>query len=244
VNEQTAREIYDAEVGVFETATEALKGLLEGLLDEVSSAYGVRDGSWVSGKAKGFDSFYEKVKDDGCIDRAGCLERVRDFGRARVVVQTVDDVYRMVELLEDQDLLAPDWGSVQDHIEKPQERGYRSYHIHVGVEIPVETRKETILCELQIRSAIQHAWSGFSHKDFYKGGAIPAVYEDQMGEMSSLLASVDRMAAKLIEHLNEESPASPVLPPAPSPTPPVPPKSGRLWGLLSRKDRGRPIQEG
>jgi ppGpp synthetase/RelA/SpoT-type nucleotidyltranferase len=98
--------------------------------------------------------------------------------------------------------------------------------------------KETILCELQIRSAIKHAWSGFSHKDLYKGSAITAVYEDQMGEMSSLLASVDRMAAKLIEHLNEESPASPVLPPAPSP---MPPKSSRLWDLLFRKDRGRPI---
>jgi ppGpp synthetase/RelA/SpoT-type nucleotidyltranferase len=235
VDEQTAREIYDAEIGVFEAATQALKGLLEGLLAEVSAAYGVRDGSWVSGKAKGFESFYEKVKDGGCTDRDSCLERVRDFGRARVVVQTVDDVYRMVELLEDQEILAPDWGSVEDYIEDPQERGYRSYHIHVDVEIPVETRKETILCELQIRSAIQHAWSGFSHKDFYKGGAIPAVYEDQMGEMSSLLASVDRMAAKLIEHLNEEGPDAPIPPDSPAPAPAKPARFPRLRGFISGK---------
>jgi ppGpp synthetase/RelA/SpoT-type nucleotidyltranferase len=235
VDEQNAREIYEGEVGTFEDATQALKNLLEGLLNELSSAYGVREGSWVSGKAKGFDSFYEKVKEGGCTDRDSCLERVRDFGRARVVVQTLDDVYRLKKLLDDQEILVPYWGTEEDYIKKPQERGYRSYHIHVGVEIPVGMKKETILCELQIRSAIQHAWSGFSHKDFYKGGEIPPVYEDQMGEMSSLLASVDRMAAKLIEHLNEEAATVPVLPGPLAPTSAKPARFPRLRGFMSGK---------
>lgn len=205
MDENTARTIYDEEWKVFEDATQDLKSLLERLLDDLSSNYGVREGTWVEGKAKGFDSFYEKALRNKCSDKESCLERIRDFARARVVVQTVDDVYRLVKLLDAQEILVLRWETVEDYIKSPKPRGYRSYHIHVGVDVPVGGKKRTIDCELQIRSAIQHAWSNFSHDDFYKGGEIPPVFVEQMGEMSNLLASVDQMAANLIRRLAEES---------------------------------------
>jgi putative GTP pyrophosphokinase len=205
VDRDTAKVIYDEEHEVFEDATQTLRMVLEKLLDQLSDAYGVREGTWVEGEAKGFKSFYEKAERNGCTDKASCLEKIRDFARARVVVQTVDDVYRLVDLLDAQEVLVPHWETEEDYIENPRERGYRSFHIHVGVEVPVEGKKRTIDCELQIRSAIQHAWSNFSHEDFYKGGEIPEVYVDQIGEMSNLLAAVDKMAAKLIARLADES---------------------------------------
>lgn len=205
MDRNTAKAIYDEECKIFEDATQALKGLLEKLLDDLSRSYGVREGTWVEGKAKSFKSFYEKAVKKGCTDKDSCLERIRDFARARVIVQTVDDVYRLVELIEAQEILVPRWETVEDYIKEPKERGYRSYHIQVGVDVPDAGKKRTIDCELQIRSAIQHAWSNFSHDDFYKGDEIPAVYVDQMGEMSNLLAAVDQMAAKLIKSLSGES---------------------------------------
>jgi ppGpp synthetase/RelA/SpoT-type nucleotidyltranferase len=199
-----AKAIYDAEVERYALATAKLKELLHSLLEGLSGDYGVREGSWVSGEVKGFGSFFEKASDPDVTDRDSCLKRVHDFGRARIVVQTVDDVRRLISLLDGQELLVPYWETAEDYIQNPNERGYRSYHIDVGVEIPWKGKKETVRCELQIRSAIQQAWSGFSHKDFYKGKKIPPIYEDQMREMSDLLAAVDRMAANLIKRLDDE----------------------------------------
>jgi ppGpp synthetase/RelA/SpoT-type nucleotidyltranferase len=227
VDEPQAKAVYDQEVGAFETATKQLKELLEHLLTDLSRDYGVREGSWVSGDAKGFTSFFAKARDPSVIDTESCLNRVRDFGRARVVVQTVDDVYRLVTLLENQELLVLYWDTLENYIEEPKARGYRSYHIDVGVEIPSKGKKRTVRCELQIRSAIQQAWSGFSHQDFYKGMDIPEVYEDQMVEMSNLLASVDRMAANLIKRLNIERQKGET--PAEVAPPPPPAKSGIGW---------------
>ncbi|HEX8207710.1 MAG TPA: hypothetical protein VF587_16720 [Solirubrobacteraceae bacterium] len=198
------REVYDAEIKAYTRATNRLKELLEVLVQDLSDRYGVREGVQITGEPKGFESFYKKVKERKVKKAELCCDAVRDFARARVVVQTIDDVYRLIDLLEHQETVVPYPETVQDYIENPQERGYRSYHVDVGVDIPREGKTETVRCELQIRTTIQDAWGGFSHKDFYKGKAIPAVYEEQMQEMSALLACVDRMAASLIRNLDAE----------------------------------------
>lgn len=197
----TVRKVYNAEIEKYERATEELKLRLGMLLKDLSAKYEVREGVQVSGKPKDFDSFYRKVKERRVAKEEDCLPAVKDFARARVVVQTLPDVYRVKDLLDAQKTLVPYWDSLQDYIEDPQARGYRSLHVDVGVEIPVGSEKQTVLCELQIRTIIQDAWGAFSHKDFYKGAVIPRVFEEQMVEIASLLAAVDRMASSLIANL-------------------------------------------
>lgn len=196
------QEIYDRECETYDRATKRLKELLEILLKDLSEPYGVREGVYISGEVKGFKSFYDKVRESGVADPAKCVDVVRDFARARVVVQTLDDVDRLLEMLDNQDTVVLYPNTAQDYISNPQARGYRGYHIDVGVDVSQRGRSQTIPCELQIRTTIQDAWGGFSHKDFYKGREIPPVFEEQMQEMSALLAAVDRMAASLIRNLN------------------------------------------
>jgi putative GTP pyrophosphokinase len=237
LSKATARKVYDAEFDKHERATEELKSRLNMLLKDLSAQYAVREGVQISGEPKGFDSFYKKIKERKVTKANDCLLVVKDLARARVVVQTLPDVYKLKDLLERQKTLVPYWDSLQDYIDAPQERGYRSLHLDVGVEIPVDGEPQTVLCELQIRTIIQDAWGAFSHKDFYKGAEIPPVIEEQMVELSNLLAVVDRMASSLIGSL-------PAVAKKPRTRSPAASDSSRATGGASskpsaaRKDRG------
>jgi putative GTP pyrophosphokinase len=204
LSEDEVRKVYESHVKTYERATNALKDLLQALLDDLGGRYEVREGVQISGKQKDFNSFFKKVQSKDVQEAGGCLDAVKDFARARVVVQTLDDVYRIRGLLDEQDSLVPYWGTEEDYIENPQERGYRSLHIHVGVDVSVNGKTQTVPCELQIRTIIQDAWGAFSHKDFYKGAQIPPVFEEQMQELAAILASVDRMGAGLIKNLSPQ----------------------------------------
>jgi putative GTP pyrophosphokinase len=193
--------LHAREFEVHARATVRLKELLALLLRDLSPLHSVRDGFQISGEPKEQRSFCDKALKRRPDSPDRCLEIVRDFARARVVVQTLDDVKGLVSLLDTQESIAVDWTSVQNYIEDPQERGSRGYHVDVSVDVPDGQRKRLIVCELQIRTAIQEAWGGFSHKDFYKGRTVPPVYEEQMEEMAALLAAVDKMAASLIRNL-------------------------------------------
>lgn len=58
----------------------------------------------------------------------------------------------------------------KNYLDAGDERGYRSYHFYVEVPTPVDIygNVELCLCEVQVRSELQHVWAVKSHNILYK----------------------------------------------------------------------------
>ena len=136
---------------------------------------------------------------------ADCFDEIKDIARTRVICQTLMDVGRIRQLLEQNEAMnVVDEAQVHDG----EERGYRGVHLEVEVNATVDGKPVATTCEVQIQTAVQFAWSLFTHKDFYKGENVPDYVEELMAELSDLLNVADQVAGTLIKAVEEgvESP--------------------------------------
>jgi ppGpp synthetase/RelA/SpoT-type nucleotidyltranferase len=186
----------------YERANEQLKVILNALLDDLSLRYGMREGLVVMGEPKSFDSFYRKAKQKyKCQNVEEAFAKVRDLARARVICHTLDDCFRLVDLLSRQDVVLVDPTTIEYQIEDPSDTGYRAIHLEVLVDVPVRGKAVATPCELQIRTTLQEAWGHYTHSDFYKAEEVPPLVRSLMRELSDLLYYTDKQAALLIAEI-------------------------------------------
>jgi ppGpp synthetase/RelA/SpoT-type nucleotidyltranferase len=187
----------------YRRANDRITSVLNDLLDDLSERYGVREGLVVVGEPKQFGSFYRKATQKyGCETPEEAFERVRDLSRVRVVCQTLDDCYRLLDLLRAaQDILYVDEASIDDLIAKPSRTGYRAIHLEARVDVNVGPEIIGVPVEIQIRSTLQEAWGLYTHADFYHAEAAPDLVAQLMRELSDLLYWTDRHAAILVNEI-------------------------------------------
>lgn len=198
LDKEEFRSVYEVELPKYERANEHLKQLLNNLLDDLSGEYQVRAG-FVTGSPKSLDALFDKA----CREKYAfetpqeCFAQIGDIARARVVCYTIEDCYRILDLLQKQDMIYVDLATIDDKILTPTETGYRAIHLQVGVNIQVSGITMAVPCELQVRSTLQEAWGFFTHEDVYKGGESPPLVRELMRELSDLLNYADRQAVIL-----------------------------------------------
>lgn len=104
------------------------------------------------------------------------LSRMQDIGGLRVIVGSVDDVYKLHKSLiggrhQHEPVLPP-----MDYIATPKTDGYRSLHQVFRYHSQANLRSNGLLIELQIRTKLQHSWAtavetlGIIHKSSFKTG--------------------------------------------------------------------------
>ena len=77
----------------------------------------------------------------------------------------------------------------EDFSETPRGDGYRGIHLILGVHTATS---RTVAVELQIRTILQHQWSGLSHSEFYKQvSEIPPSMLIRMRSLSETLNSAE-----------------------------------------------------
>lgn len=106
------------------------------------------EGAVVSYRLKRMTSILKKLRRPTSHFKLGELD---DIGGCRLIVRSVDEVYRAVAVLNEE--LGE--GKVKDYIKSPQSSGYRSYH--VIYHIPEGDISYRI--EVQIRTHLQHLWA-------------------------------------------------------------------------------------
>ncbi|MFB6349932.1 RelA/SpoT domain-containing protein [Moraxella sp. ZJ142] len=87
------------------------------------------------------------------------LARMQDIGGLRVIVKTIDDVYRLHNSLisgkhQHKPLLPP-----KDYIKQPKADGYRSLHQVFKYSATTHSESDELNIELQIRTQLQHYWA-------------------------------------------------------------------------------------
>ncbi len=106
------------------------------------------------------------------------LRKIEDKLGTRLVVTTLDDVMKIREIITEHDVF---WKSresrgVDKHLSKPKEFDYQSLHLNltpnnsvIGFEKKPKSERERYICELQVRTLLQHAFAQVAHDTIYKG---------------------------------------------------------------------------
>ena len=106
------------------------------------------EGAVASYRLKRMTSILRKLLRPNSNFKLGMLD---DIGGCRLIVSSVDEVYRAVSVLNGE-LGEP---KAKDYISSPQSSGYRSYH--AIYKVPVDGI--TYRIEVQIRTRLQHLWA-------------------------------------------------------------------------------------
>ena len=194
---------------------ESISQVLKIRLGGLASAYTTenklpREAVNVHSRVKSLTSFLRKLEKMNWPMFGHPTEVITDLIGARVVCWFVDDCYGMLDYIQatKQFLIKP--RSLEDYIRDPKSTGYRAIHLLADVSydrvksykkrrIVVEDR---MICEIQIRSKLQNAWSEFTHEVHIK---VPTEfqrdYDAAISDIANNLAVEDRSALVVREML-------------------------------------------
>jgi hypothetical protein len=88
------------------------------------------------------------------------LAQMQDLGGCRAVLRNVKRVYRLVDYYNANPYRAIEFLKPKDYIKEPKPDGYRSYHLICRYQgTHQDGAYKGLRIEIQIRSAMQHAWA-------------------------------------------------------------------------------------
>lgn len=118
-------------------------------------------------------AFYRDIDDS-----TDPLRRIEDKVATRLVVTTLDDVKQIQEIImEHKHFWTPrESRGLDKYLANPREFGYQSLHINLtptsvinAFENASKKDRERYICELQVRTLLQHAFAEVAHDTIYKG---------------------------------------------------------------------------
>jgi putative GTP pyrophosphokinase len=200
--------IYGAEL---ESISQILKIRLGGLAWAYTTENKLpREAVNVYSRVKSLTSFLRKMEKTNWPMFDHPTEVITDLIGARVICWFVDDCYGMFDYIQatKQFLIKP--RSLEDYIRDPKSTGYRAIHLLADVSYDrVKTYRkrraiveDRMICEIQIRTILQNAWSEFTHEVHCK---VPAEfqrdYDTAISDIANNLAVEDRSALVVREML-------------------------------------------
>jgi ppGpp synthetase/RelA/SpoT-type nucleotidyltranferase len=119
-----------------------------------SRARKVNSNSYVSQRLKRLNSIHAKLVREPAMQ----LVTMQDIAGCRAILPTLADARNLVSLYETMDI-PHEFDHSKDYVGSPKSSGYRSYHLIYRYKSDVRTAYEDMRVEIQIRSALQHAWA-------------------------------------------------------------------------------------
>jgi putative GTP pyrophosphokinase len=168
----------------------------------------------VHARVKTLTSFLRKLENLNWPMFGHPTEVITDLIGARVICWFVDDCYGMLDYIQatKQFLVKP--RSLEDYIKDPKPTGYRAIHILADVSYDRVKRykerhtisEDSMICEIQVRSKLQNAWSDFTHEMHVK---VPAEfqenYEVTIAGIASRLSAEDNSALAVRDILQKQA---------------------------------------
>lgn len=149
-----------------------------------------------------FDRKCRKLNDDGSLRYPQPLEQLTDLAGVRVIVflrdsvnSVCDEINKFFEVVEQED--------VGDRVYRQGKFGYQSKHLLIRLG---EDRKhlienlsiQNLICEIQVRTLLQHAWAEMEHDIQYKTEIdVPLDLNKRFSALAGLLEIADREFANI-----------------------------------------------
>jgi len=198
---------YDQNKGKYTDLVNTLERLVRTLLEEAGIPY-----HSVNGRVKGRDSCSEKFERKNYTSP----EQMMDLAGLRIITHTTEEVGRVCRMIE-REFTVDEENSGDKALDMSVDRvGYLSVHYVVKmspdrVRLREYAKLEGLLCEIQVRSLLQHAWAEIEHDRGYKfSGVLPKEIERKFylvagtlelmdQEFCALSREIDRYAAHVKE---------------------------------------------
>lgn len=131
------------------------------------------------------------------LDRLGIeptIENARmhisDIAGIRIVCSFTTDIYRIAELLENQDDI--NVVLIKDYIKEPKENGYKSLHMHIDIPVYLSSGVVPTRIEIQIRTIAMDFWASLEHKIYYKfRNKAPSKITSQLKICANMISILD-----------------------------------------------------
>ena len=198
--EELRRE-YSKIVGVYEAAIREINARLQTLDSEFSIKHQHNPIHHIETRVKSLNSIVKKLHDTGIpISMDNAKKNLHDIAGVRVVCCYVDDIYRIADLLLQQDDIS--LILEKNYIKNPKPNGYRSLHIVVDVPVYMSQGKLFIPVEIQIRTVAMDFWATLEHGIRYKStDEVPQGIVDELRECADVITETDYKMQEIFKAL-------------------------------------------
>ena len=188
---------------IYNSALKEIGTKLEILNDEFQHVHRYNPIEHIKSRIKSSESIVKKLRRNGYESTIeNMVEHVNDIAGIRVICSFVSDIYRIAEMIGNQNdikVLA-----IKDYIENPKPSGYKSYHMLVTVPIYLSDRIVHAKVEIQIRTVAMDFWASLEHKINYKfEGNVPQYIKDELVECAHMISDVDTKMWNLNEQISD-----------------------------------------
>lgn len=148
--------------------------------------------SHVETRVKTIDSIYEKLERRNLERNNEVIkENIEDIAGIRIICSFESDVYKIAELLKNQEDVT--FMREKDYIKEPKPNGYRSYHMIIKVPVYLIDKVELVKVEVQIRTNAMDFWASLEHKAKYKyDGEVPEHLVKELKLCSEKIHELDK----------------------------------------------------
>ena len=116
----------------------------------------------------------------------------------------VDDVYKVAQLLTNQDDIQ--LIEMKDYIQNPKESGYMSLHLVLEVPIFLSEGPKPIHVEVQLRTIAMDFWASLEHKLKYKtDNNVSDDVKKELQECAKSIAEIDLKMQNIHNRLNSKN---------------------------------------
>lgn len=128
--------------------------------------------------------------------------KLRDIAGIRIVCSFISDIYKVSELLQNQqDITVVE---VKDYIKNPKPNGYQSLHLIVTIPVFLSDQVKEVFVEIQIRTVAMDFWASLEHKIFYKYNKnVPEHLTKELKSTATVASELDYRMEKLHHEINQ-----------------------------------------
>ena len=188
---------------VYNSALKEIGTKLEILNDEFQHVHKYNPIEHIKTRIKSPESIVKKLKKHGYESNVqNMVKYVNDIAGIRVICSFTSDIYRIADMLRNQNDIKV--LSIKDYIKTPKPSGYKSYHMIVSIPIFLSDRVADTKVEIQIRTVAMDFWASLEHKINYKfEGNAPDFIRKELVECSKMVSDLDERMLSLNEEVTK-----------------------------------------
>lgn len=187
---------------LYQSALKEIGTKLEILNDEFKFVHKYNPIEHIESRMKSEESIVRKLMKKGQDITVENIERyIDDVAVIRVICSFTPDIYRIVDMISNQDDI--EVVKTKDYMVNPKPSGYRSYHMIVKVPIFLSDTVVPTRVEIQIRTVAMDFWASLEHKIYYKyDGHAPEYIRSELRECAEMISYLDSKMLAINEEIH------------------------------------------
>jgi len=196
---------FAVQMQVYRAAIKEVQTKLEILDDAFNVQFEHNPIHHIESRLKSPASIIQKLERKGLpVNSDSVAIGVQDIAGIRVICNYIDDVWRVEQLLLEQDDVT--LVKRKDYINNPKDNGYRSLHLIISIPIFLTGGRRDTLVEVQIRTIAMDMWASLEHRLYYKSDSnIPEELLKRMNACSDALHLIDKEMLNIHQQIRKEN---------------------------------------